>query len=389
MDKQEDILSLVPQKLDWKIDWKRIEVSSFSERIEKLKNTPQNPDWHGEGDVWTHTKMVCEALVSMEEYRRLEDRKQAILFLAALLHDIGKATRTRQEDGIWISPGHAGAGSRIAREILWLEYALCGDKPWMEFREAVCALIRYHFLPVHILEQEDHERRLANLAATARLIPDFSIEDLCLLSRADILGRICSDQEDLLEAVELCRLQAKEFGCLKSSMEFPDDFSEYAYLSGRKIFPGQKLYNDTWGEVLMMSGLPGTGKDTWIREYCEGMPMVSLDEWRGKLNISSKEEQGPVLQAAREQAKEYLRKKIPFVWNATSLTPALRENQVQLFARYHASVKILYLETGWEEEMRRNQEREAQVPERRIRQMFGRMSPPERHEAHKVEWRCV
>ena len=151
MDKQEDILSLVPQKLDWKIDWKRIEVSSFSERIEKLKNTPQNPDWHGEGDVWTHTKMVCEALVSMEEYRRLEDRKQAILFLAALLHDIGKATRTRQEDGIWISPGHAGAGSRIAREILWLEYALCGDKPWMEFREAVCALIRYHFLPVHIL----------------------------------------------------------------------------------------------------------------------------------------------------------------------------------------------------------------------------------------------
>lgn len=29
--------------------------------IERMKNTPQNPQWHGEGDVWTHTQMVMDA----------------------------------------------------------------------------------------------------------------------------------------------------------------------------------------------------------------------------------------------------------------------------------------------------------------------------------------
>lgn len=389
MSRQEALLELVPREPDWKIDWKRIESSGLSAWIEKMRNTGQNPIWHGEGDVWTHTKMVCEALVSMKEYQRLTGRKRGILFLAALLHDVGKIPCTRMENGIWISPGHGSVGARMAREILWLEYGCCGEMAWTEFREAVCTLIRFHSLPVHILEQQEPERHLIKIAACGRLAPDFSVEDLCLLARADIKGRICPDQEEGLEAAELCRLQAQEYGCLRSPVEFPDDFSEYAYLSGRKICPGQKLYNDTWGEVLLMSGLPGTGKDTWLRESCGEIPVVSLDEWRSKLNILPEKDQGPVLQAAREQVKEYLRRKVPFVWNATSLSPAFREKQVQLFTDYHASVKILYLETEWEEEKRRNQERKACVPEKVIRHMLGRMTLPERPEAHKVEWRCV
>ena len=128
MSRQEALLELVPREPDWKIDWKRIESSGLSAWIEKMR--------HGEGDVWTHTKMVCESLVSMKEYQRLTGRKRVILFLAALLHDVGKIPCTRMENGIWISPGHGSVGARMAREILWLEYGCCGEMAWTEFREA-------------------------------------------------------------------------------------------------------------------------------------------------------------------------------------------------------------------------------------------------------------
>lgn len=96
-----------------------------------------------------------------------------------------------------------------------------------------------------------------------------------------------------------------------------------------------------------------------------------------------------MINAAREQAKTHLRKKVPFIWNATDLTPATRGKQIQLFTAYHASVKIVYLETDWEEQMRRNSAREAAVPENEIRRMLRKMSPPACFEAHKVQWLCV
>ena len=138
-----------------------------------------------------------------------------------------------------------------------------------------------------------------------------------------------------------------------------------------------------------MSGLPGTGKDTWIRTHLKGLPVISLDEIRKEMHISPEDAQGPVAASAREQARQYLRQQIPFVWNATNLTPALREKQIRLFHDYHASVRIVYLETGWEEQLRRNKSRKETVPETAIGRMLKNLVLPERWEAEKVEWVSV
>lgn len=116
------------------------------------------------------------------------------------------------------------------------------------------------------------------------------------------------------------------------------------------------LYEDTWGEVILMCGLPGTGKDHWIRDNYPDLPVVSLDDLRLEMDVEPTEAQGRVVQAARERAKELLRAKHPFIWNATSLT-ALRAQQIELFERYHARVRLVYLETVWEENLRRNASR--------------------------------
>jgi hypothetical protein len=49
---------------------------------------------------------LCEALAADAGFQSLSRRLQEELFLAALLHDVGKIPTTRLEDGQWVSPGH-------------------------------------------------------------------------------------------------------------------------------------------------------------------------------------------------------------------------------------------------------------------------------------------
>ena len=45
---------------------------SFDEPwVAPMAACPQDPEHHAEGDVWTHTKMVCEALAGLPAWRAL------------------------------------------------------------------------------------------------------------------------------------------------------------------------------------------------------------------------------------------------------------------------------------------------------------------------------
>lgn len=390
-EKWKELLDLVPQAPDDQIAWNRVEQSQLKSYIEKMKMTEQNPVWHGEGNVWTHTKMVCEEMIKLPDFIHAERRLQEILFLSALFHDFGKIPCTKWEDGSWTSPHHTSASAGMAREILWKTYGFCGTKELQQFREAVCFLVRYHSVPPHILEQKKPEKRLLKIASNGEPAPDFTLKALSTLVDADLRGRIHPNTKESLEILDMFREMAKETGCFEGPKVFPSDYSKYAYLSGRNILPDQELYDDTWGEIILLSGLPGTGKDTFIKEHYPHLPMVSQDNIRAKLNISprDRDKQSLILQAAREEAKEYLRNKQPFIWNATNLTPFIRSKKLSLFSNYGASTKIIYLETAWDEELRRNQNRKAVVPEGVIEHMMKSLVLPERFEAHKVEWKCV
>ena len=193
----------------------------------------------------------------------------------------------------------------------------------------------------------------------------------------------------MAEQVQLCRELAAESGCDDARYLFPSAHTQFSYLSGKDIAPEVELYDDTWGEVILMSGLPGTGKDTWIKEHDPDLPMISLDEIRKELKIPSTENQSKVVEFARERARELLREKRSFVWNATNLSPMLRAKQIKLFTQYHASTRIVYLETDWKEQLRRNADRPDAVPEQAICHMMEELVLPEAKEAHRVQWHCV
>ncbi|HEY5935978.1 MAG TPA: hypothetical protein VIU61_15120, partial [Kofleriaceae bacterium] len=73
------------------IDWPALEA--LLEEIvpaRELATTMQDPGFHAEGDVWTHTRMVVEEMAAHDGWRALDDDGRAITFAAALMHDLGK-----------------------------------------------------------------------------------------------------------------------------------------------------------------------------------------------------------------------------------------------------------------------------------------------------------
>ncbi len=385
----EELSSMLRQETVFEELWDAVCRSDFGGFLSDMRGVMQNPVFHGEGDVYTHTKMVCRALTEEEEFSGFSLWEQTELFVAALLHDIGKIRTTVLEDGKWTSPHHANVGSRMARTFLWQECGLCGLAEKIRFRETVCGLVRSHMKPSRLIERQDPFPLIRGIAALGEMAEDFTWQKLCILSDADMQGRIADDVPECRENTALGRILAEEAGCLYGSFPYSSSFTRYAYLCGRNVMPDQPLYNDTWGEIVMMAGLPGTGKDTWIAKNLPDLPMISLDEIRKETGISPTGDQGKVIQEARERAKTFLRRKQPFVWNATNLSKDIRQKQVRLFEQYKASVRIVYLETEEKTRIERNRSRKAAVPEAVTDRMLAKTEPPMLEEACTVEWLSV
>nr|MDJ0773872.1 HD domain-containing protein [Mastigocoleus sp. MO_167.B18] len=107
-----------PTRDNLSIDWSALEREF--DCLAQLADCPQDKRFHAEGDVLTHTKLVCEALVNLSKWQMLPEQKRSILFAAALLHDIGKLSTTQiEEDGTISSKGHVLQGVRMTQQILW------------------------------------------------------------------------------------------------------------------------------------------------------------------------------------------------------------------------------------------------------------------------------
>jgi predicted kinase len=317
--------------------------------------------------------MVCEALVNLSEWRSLPQREREIVYAAALLHDQAKPSCTREESGRITSRGHSARGAIDARRILW---ELGAD---FVAREQVCALIRYHQSPFHLINREDSQRQAFLISQTARC------DLLGMLARADILGRQCVDQKHLLEQIDLFEEYCREQKCSDGPRKFPSPHSRFEYFRTDNRDPNYPAHEDFHCNVTIMSGLPGSGKDTWICHHLPELPVVSLDAIREDMGEASTGNQGRVIQHAREKAREFLRQRQDFIWNATNLSREIRGQLVDLFTDYHAGVRIVYVEAALHDRENQNKNREAYVPPDAISEMMRRWEVPTPIEADLVE----
>jgi tRNA nucleotidyltransferase (CCA-adding enzyme) len=181
-------------------------------QLHAIIDVPQSPEYHPEGDVWTHTMMAVDAMAKELEIRNekleISDKDRLVYMLAILCHDLGKATHTTIEyDGkvelydpsthyplltthssLHIrSIGHEAAGVDPTRAML---EKLTGEKALVE---AVLPLVEHHLKPAN------YYRNGAKAKTIRRLSTKVSIRDLILVAKADFLGR---DRDDARSGID-------------------------------------------------------------------------------------------------------------------------------------------------------------------------------------------
>ena len=333
-----------------------------------MESCMQDPIHHAEGDVWTHTGMVHSEV--------MKAGLGPSHVLAALYHDVAKP-QTRTEvigaDRMQVShPGHSRLGAQMMWRDLW-QHGI-GD---LESRLEAYWMSRWHQRVFHLWSQEDMIRSALAIQV------DVDLQRLIDFAKCDTQGRICSNGPETLCDLNLLGEWAEE-NSIRELLSDGDSRLFFFEKSGRSEH--YHAIPPAGSRAVVMCGLPGSGKDTLIRNRYEDHEIVSLDDLRDEMGVDHGENQGTVIQAALERARVALRAKRPLVWNATNLTKQMRGKVIGLLRDYDSHVTITAMATPFEECLRRNAGREDPVPEQAIRRMLNKWEPPTRTEAHEVEW---
>ncbi|MGD9344711.1 MAG: HD domain-containing protein [Candidatus Aminicenantes bacterium] len=174
----------------------------------KLTLTIQDSVFHPEKDsyghhtVWQHTKITIDQSKRLAEKRDFSPQKTLALLLAALYHDIGKASTARWEFKrgrmVIINYGHDIASEKMTEQVFdrfkiysWQGYDL---------RKTVLPLIRCHHRASELWQNRD----VLTKKAFNRLAADVNgeIEMVVLLDAADRAGRSEVPVEDLDEEAQ-------------------------------------------------------------------------------------------------------------------------------------------------------------------------------------------
>jgi predicted kinase len=304
------------------------------------------------------------------------------------MHDIEKRSTTTTEirDGKEriVSPKHAKKGEFTAREML---YKGLINKDFVQIetpfgiREAIAKLVRNHGTPLWAITQKNSQKFVIAKSL------EVNTEHVAILAKADVLGRICENVEEVLLRIDLFKELCLENDCWGKSKNFKSNYGRYLYLNKPETAPDYEPFEDLKSTVYVLSALPGSGKDTYIKKHFD-VPILSLDNIRRANNIAptDKKKNGWVIQEAKEQAKIYLRSRTDFVFNATNITKEMRQKWISLFTDYKAKVHIIYLEVPFKTLKFQNHNREHKVPFSVIEKMISRLEIPTLEEGHEVEF---
>ncbi len=159
-------------------------IDVFLPEVLDLIGCEQPPQWHPEGDVYQHTKLML---------KMIPDDSPIELVLAVLLHDIGKpATYTVDETGRIRFNGHDKVGAEMARGILnRLKYSNA-------VIEDVVAMVDNHMNFMHVQQMR--------MAKVKRFMARSTYELEMELHRVD-----CGSSNGLTENYDFLRQREEEF----------------------------------------------------------------------------------------------------------------------------------------------------------------------------------
>lgn len=320
-----------------------------------LSGCPQTAEFHGEGDVATHTELVMEQVEGLlGTVGDVTGPAETILRVAAVLHDVGKpATTVEREPGCWSAHGHAEEGARIVSELFASDDDLAGLP--LGVAAAVHALVRDHmwtYRPEHV--SPGAAIRMAHLVDPRLLVA---------LWRADTRGRVCDDAAMLADQVDYAEALLADHGA-----DRPDPFPHVAaftdpadleprvrrevlraVVDGRITDPGAaaafvaaRERAGTGAALTYTIGLPGAGKSTWARSrwqpVTDGMVLSAVGARRRDRKAAAA--------VVRDQIPEVLRSGGSCLVDATHVTRSSRDRMLADAETYGASVHAVFFDVA-------------------------------------------
>lgn len=368
--------------------------------LEEMEDTPQDPTWHAEGDVGTHTRMVLDELEEMSS-EGLHDTTSVIL--GSFFHDIGKVerTKTRTIDGKTriVSPGHARSGRSIVGR------HLANRIPWDLWWRTI-QLVGFHHEPRKIVNIDDPAERESEIQWLDRMV---DLRDLYTLCLADTRGRECPDRRSRLDILSVFDLERKDVqtrrgersvfrdywdppieqeltGYPRETIEFVQ--AEARFSAGRNEIQHCKeaisqsyQYRDDHPTLILLCGPSGSGKSTWIEKHQPGAAVVSLDRIRAEIGDGPGDHsnEGKVRQASKTRLKEHLADGETVVWDATNYRRDFRRPLIQLGYQYGAFVRMVVFCVPFDVCVERSREHI-------VRKQFDAWQLPLSDECHVVEY---
>lgn len=160
----------------------------------RLKETPQSPKYHPEGNVWNHTMLVLDEAASCKD----KSVDQRAFLWAALLHDIGKASTTKNNKGKITAYNHEKVGASLAEDFLkeFLYDPVLIRK--------IVSLIRWHMQILFVIKS-------MQFADVKTMLKETDLDEVALLGYCDRMGRTNADKEAEIENLnlfmEICKKQ--------------------------------------------------------------------------------------------------------------------------------------------------------------------------------------
>jgi predicted kinase len=357
--------------------------------LKNFKSTKQDLIWHSEGDVHIHTDMVLNETYDIisNQASYLSDDDKFCLVMAALLHDIAKPITTKEIERdnriCVVAPRHESIGmSYLIHKIQSLNISV-------ENIKKIIGLVGYHQVPKLLVIRDKSKWDYMNLSQKARL------DLLYFLEVADIKGRECYDKADQLEYLELFKVYAEENDCYdKINIPFISD-NKYiqnkgfkALISGGITMPEEAdakffKYKDNYPEIVLLSGLSGVGKSTYIKDNYKDHTIISLDEIREEVgkNRQDHSNEGRVLQKAKINLRTAFNKKQKVIYDATNLRKDFRNRFLGLGEDYNALTSLVFLTDSMSNIYKKDNDREHSVGKKVLDYQEQRLEYPEVDEA--------
>lgn len=372
----------------------RVDPDTFHEAFPwaaAMIGCPHDQVYHAEGDPWVHTKMVVADLVQSDAYLAMAPERQAVMRLGAWFHDIAKPATTevtwdedlgRERVG---QPGHAPLGATMAYQ------ALLDAGAEIETAREVHALVFWHQRPFFMMSYSSSMKRAVQFSHD---IGRGSWMEMLTLVRSDNRGRISANAHETLDMMDYLELALEEMGenvqvegfnLLHQAWPFTTEEARMRFLRGPN--DGSAFYmpeNPTNGCMTIMSGLPGSGKDTVIASRFPDTPVVSLDDIRGQMDVGWKDNQGRVLQAGFEAARMHLRAGQDFIWNATGISRSIRQKIIGLARDYDFRIEGVSIDIPLSVAKARNKQRDRSVPDTVMDKLGCKRDPITSDEVHTL-----